>query len=117
MRPPTRVWWTGGLLGGGPGVPGSSVELIGGLLCLRLSDRNRDSGGSNYMAFRRRRATPASVASTRGRSERIGWAKLPAAPFVIGNRLAQFCPPYSPTPPSRPSRDLAAGPPRFPSLR
>src|SRR5712664_1365879 len=66
MRPPTRVWWTGGLLGGGPGVPGSSVELIGGLLCLRLSDRNRDYGSTSYMAFRRRRATPASVASRRG---------------------------------------------------
>jgi len=33
---------------------------------LRLSDPNRGSGGNNYMAFRRWRATLATVASARG---------------------------------------------------
>src|SRR5262249_34132260 len=37
-----------------------------GTALLRLSDQNRGSGGNNYMAFRRWRATLATVASARG---------------------------------------------------
>src|SRR6266446_1995469 len=141
MRPPTRVWWTGGLLGGPGGIPGSSVEFIGGLLCLHLSDRNRDSGqrqlygipttarhsrdcGVAVRALGTRRVgkiaccgvrywkQPGAILPTLSHARPTARAKSPATPARTSDaRHGDFA---HPTPLSPTSRDCAAGPRRCP---